>query len=69
MGPGDSRIKVLAVLDGGPVDGEEDEIDSRTVQLVVPTDDGSLHLYERVDTERILSDGRRAVIFRWRGRD
>jgi hypothetical protein len=60
-------MKVLAVLDGGPIDGEEDVIDARTVQLVAPTDDGSLQLYERVHTDRILSDGRRAVIFRWRG--
>ena len=67
---GSRRIttKVLAILDGGPGDGEQDVVDSRTVHLVVKVGDGSCHLYERVHTERLMPDGRRAVIFRWRGR-
>jgi hypothetical protein len=64
-----AKTKVLAILDGGPREGDENVIDPRTVQLVVNADDGSLHLYERVHTARILPDGRRAVIFRWRGRE
>ena len=68
MGHGGNETKVFAVLDGGPGDGQEDVVDSRTVQLVVTMADGSHHLYERVHTERLLPDGRRAVIFRWRGR-
>ena len=68
MGQPRIKTKVLAVLDGGPGDGEQDVVDFRTVQLVVTMADDSCHLYERVHTERLLPDGRRAVIFRCRGR-
>jgi hypothetical protein len=59
---------VLVVLDGGPRDGTEYVIDADVVEVRVTMADGSLHLYERVPTERIFPDGRRLVIFRWRGR-
>jgi hypothetical protein len=58
----------LAVLDGGPGDGREHMVRAETIAFRMNGDDGSRHLYERVPTERVLPDGRRAVIFRWRGR-
>lgn len=62
-----SPAMVLAVFDGGPGDGQEHLIEPETDTVSVVAD-CSWHLYERVHTERILPDGRRAVIFRWRGR-
>ncbi len=50
-----------------PVTAKEHVMDAETVEVTVDLDH-SLHLYERVPTERILTDGRRAVILRWRGR-
>jgi len=65
---GDGGPFTLSVLDGGPGDGRERMVRAETVAFRMKADDGSRHLYERVPTERILPDGRRAVIFRWRGR-
>ncbi len=64
---GGSTATLLAVFDGGPGDGQEHVMDAATVEVTVDLDH-SLHLYERVPSERMLSDGRRAVILQWRGR-
>ena len=64
-----SKTTVLTVFDGGPLDDEERHIDAGKSEIWITSEDGARHLYERVHTERLFPDGRRAVILRWRGRD
>ncbi len=69
---GDRRdaTKIVAILDGGPGDGQEHGVDGDQIVLRVTSPvDGSRHLYLSMLTERMLPDGRPAVTFRWRGRD
>jgi hypothetical protein len=58
---------MVAVRDGGPGDGQKHVLNVAAFALRIHEDDGSRHLYERVAAVRILPDGRRAVVFRWRG--
>jgi len=60
-------VTIPAILDGGPGDGQEHAANATAIQLRVTMADRSRHLYERVHAEQVLPDGRRAVIFRWRG--
>jgi hypothetical protein len=59
---------VVAVLDGGPMDGREHPVDSETEDLRVIMTDGRQHLYGRTNKEQSLPNGRTALIYEWKGR-
>lgn len=65
---GSSTDTLLVVFDGGPADGHEHVTDPYTDKVIVALTDASWHLYERIPADRILRDGRQAVLFRWRGK-
>ena len=58
----------VAVLDGGPLDGRQESVESDAVELTVVMIDGQQHRYERTDMTQSLPDGRLARVFAWAGR-
>jgi hypothetical protein len=68
MTTGSSTGTLLVVFDGGPADAHEHVTGVETEKVIVALPDASWHLYEREPAERMLPDGRRAVVFGWRGR-
>ena len=59
---------LTAILDGGPLDGRQESVDSDAVELTVVMTDGQQHRYERTDMTQPLPDGRLARVFAWAGR-
>jgi hypothetical protein len=58
-----------AVLDGGPLDSREHQVEPDTAELMVVMADGSRHLYAACDRRQTLPDGRAVPVFEHRGRD
>jgi hypothetical protein len=57
-----------AVLNRGPLDGQEHPIEGDTAELCVVMTDGQQHRYRRTEDVQPLPDGRVAVVFDWAGR-
>ena len=72
----DSRVAVSAsgevrgeaVLVGGPMDGNRQQVDAETIQLSVVMSDGQQHRYLRTEEVRTDEDGRNRTVFTWQGR-
>jgi hypothetical protein len=58
-----------AVLDGGPLDGREHEVQPETTELLVVMEDGARHLFVASHRVQALPDGRVVPVFEYRGRD
>ena len=58
-----------AVLDGGPLDGEEHRVERDTAELLVVMEDGSRYRYVASDRVQALPDGRVVPVFEHRGRE
>lgn len=67
MTTGSGTDTLLVGFHGGPADAHEHVTGPETKMMIVAATDSSWHLYERVRDERVLADGRHAVVFRWRG--
>lgn len=52
----------------GPMDGQEQPIETDTDELCVAMTDGQQHRYLRTNEVQRLPDGRSAVVFDWAGR-
>lgn len=55
------------MLDGGPLDGQEVEVDDGD-ELVVTMLDRTVHGYARTTGSRVLTSGECGAVFRWSGR-
>jgi hypothetical protein len=58
----------LAVLNGGPMDGQEHLVEDNADELSVVMTDGQQHLYLRTSDVQLLANGRLASVFDWAGR-
>ena len=58
----------LAVLNGGPMDGREHDVEPGALELWVVMTDGQRHRYRRTGATEARPDGRRARVFAWLGR-
>jgi hypothetical protein len=58
-----------AVLDGGPLDGRQHQVDSDAAELLVVMDDGARHRYVASSRVQRCPDGRVLPVFEYRGRD
>jgi hypothetical protein len=58
----------VAVLNGGPMDGQEHPVESGTAEFRVVMTDGQQHLYEGTNQQQVLPDGCVAWVFEWKGR-
>ena len=65
MAEGSTRL--LALLNGGPCDGDKQVVNGDTFVMRLALSDGSNHLYERAARGEYLPDGQRALMFHWRG--
>jgi hypothetical protein len=61
-------LQEVAVLDGGPMDGTQHEVDSDTDRLCIIMSDGQQHQYMRTDEFQVLENGQCVVVFKWNGR-
>ncbi len=52
----------------GPMDGQEQPVNSETDELCIVMTDGQQHRYVRTSEVRRSPEGRLAVIFDWQGR-
>jgi hypothetical protein len=64
----DSKPVESGVFSLGPMDGQEQPIDSDTHELRVVMTDGQQHRYLRSTRVQRMPDGRSAVVFGWAGR-
>jgi hypothetical protein len=71
--PGDTleimeRPQRLAVLNGGPMDGRQQNVEDDTDELSVVMSDGQQHRYLRTDRAQPLPHGGLVLVFDWVGR-
>ena len=59
---------MVAVLDGGPMDGRTHAVESGVSELRITMADGTRHLYERTEEFGPVQEGGIGPIFRWKGR-
>jgi hypothetical protein len=59
---------VLAVMNGGPIDGRIYAAEPKVNELLVTMADRSRHRYERTREFGHLPDGGQGPVFRWSGR-
>jgi hypothetical protein len=64
----DSDRVGTAVLNLGPMDGQEHPIENETDELCIVMTDGQQHRYVRTHEVQPSPDGRLRVIFNWKGR-
>ena len=58
-----------AVLEGGPLDGREHQVEPGTEELLVVMEDGARHLYGACQRVERRPDGRLLPVFEYRGQD
>jgi hypothetical protein len=58
-----------AVLDGGPLDGREHQVEPSAAELLVVMEDGSRYVYVACNRSQALPDGRVVPVFEHRGRE
>jgi hypothetical protein len=63
-----SELADSAVLDGGPLDGNEHPVEWDTERLCAIMTDGQQHQYLRTERMQVLPDGRSALVFEYGGR-
>jgi hypothetical protein len=67
-GPATGAEPGVAILDGGPLNGRQETVESDAVELAVVMTDGQKHRYERTDMTQPLPDGQPARVFTLAGR-